>query len=543
MKKLVFYIVTIIAGYNGYAQVGTSEIQRPRLIVGIAVDQMRWDYLYRYYARYTENGGFKRLMNNGFNCENTSLPYVPSVTACGHTSMYTGTVPAIHGITGNDWWDEVLNDFRYCTDDSSARTVGSNTTAAGAMSPANLLTTTICDELKLSTNFKSKVFGIALKDRCGILPIGHSGDGAFWYDTKTGNWISSTYYMNQLPQYISSFNSRKLVDSFYLKGWTTLHPINTYVQSTADNVPYENKLFGNNFPYDLSKLAGKNYNPFISTPYGNTLTTMLAKEIIEHENLGKDDITDFLSISYSAPDYVGHSFGPNSVEEEDVFLRLDKELGEFMDHLDAKVGKNRYLLFLTADHGVAHVPAFLKQNKIPAGNVPVVSIHDSLSANLQQQFGKADLLIAIINYQVVLNRKLIDSLKMNKQQIIDWTIKYLQKQPGITHAVEIRTIMDAPLNSIIKNKIINGYFPKRSGDIHILFAPHWIEEFRQSGTTHGVWNPYDARIPLIWYGWNIKHGKTTQQLSITDIAPTLAAILKIQEPSGSIGQPIAEIIK
>ncbi|MGZ8553730.1 MAG: alkaline phosphatase PafA [Chitinophagaceae bacterium] len=543
MKQYLFTLLILVVSFSSIAQPPQTVIQRPKLVVGIVVDQMRWDYLYRYYDRYAENGAFKRLLRQGFSCENTLIPYIHTVTACGHASMYTGTVPAIHGISGNEWWDKDINDHRYCTEDSSVNTVGSPTAAAGAMSPRNMMVTTVCDELKLATNFKSKVIGIALKDRGGILPAGHSADAAYWYDTKTGNWISSTYYMAELPAWATTFNTMKWVDSFYAKGWNTLYPLNTYIQSTADNKSYENKMFGSGFPYTLSQFAGKNYNPIVATPHGNTLTTDFAKAIIINEKMGADDITDFLAISYSSPDYVGHSFGPNSVEEEDIFLRLDKELGELLDFLDTKIGKNQYLLFLSADHGVANIPGFLNEHKIPGGNIKTQGLFDTLAIKLKDKFGKEDLLAALINYQVILNTKLIDSLNLNKKEITQWLIQYLRRQPGITNALDLETIMQASLNNKVKEMIVNSYYPRRSGEIQLLYSPQWIDGFEKAGTTHGIWNPYDAHIPLLWYGWNIKPGKSNHEVYITDIAPTLAALLKIQMPSGCTGKVIDEIVK
>ncbi len=541
MKKILTILFTGSIIISANAQPAT--IERPKLVVGIVIDQMRWDYLYRYYHRYTENGGFRRLMQQGFSCENTMIPYLNTVTACGHTCIYTGAVPAVHGITGNDWWDKAINNYRYCTEDTAAKTVGSTSIEAGAMSPVNMLTTSICDELKLATNFKSKVTGIALKDRGGILPAGHSADAAYWYDNKTGNWISSTYYMKQLPQWATDFNAIKWPDSFYLKGWTTLYPLNTYTQSTEDNKPYENRIFGNGFPYTLSQFVGKNYNPIVATPFGNTLTTSFAKAIISNENFGADEVTDFLAISYSSPDYVGHSFGPNSVEEEDVFLRLDKELGELLDFLDKKIGKNKYLLFLTADHGVANIPQFLMEHKIPGGNIKSQPLFDSLVIKLKEKFKKDDLVLTIVNSQVVLNNPLIDSLKMDKKEIKQWIIQYLLQQPGIMNALDVETIMQAPINNSIRDLIINSHYHNRSGDIQLLNLPQWIDGFEKGGTTHGTWNAYDAHIPLLWYGWNIAPGKVYHEVSMTDIAATLAALLKIQMPSGCTGKVITEIVK
>ena len=357
--------------------------------MGIVVDQMRWDFLYRYYNRYAENGGFKRLMKQGFNCDNTLIPYAPTVTACGHASIYTGSVPSINGMTGNLWWDNQLNRSVYCTEDSSVKTVGSNTTL-GLQSPRNLLTTTIGDELRLATNFKSKVIGIALKDRASILPAGHSANGAYWFDSKTGDWITSDYYMKNLPEWVKNFNSKKLIDTYYKEGWKTLYPLNTYTQSTADENAYEGKPFGaaKGFPYNFSSYAGSNYSAFLATPFGNTITEEFAKQAIINEQLGADSITDLLAVSFSSTDYVGHTFGPNSVETEDTYLRLDKDLGDFLNFLNTTVGKDQYVIFLSADHGVAHVPAFAKDHNIPAGSIDFSSLTDKMNAALNEKFGQ-----------------------------------------------------------------------------------------------------------------------------------------------------------
>ncbi|MBK5272760.1 MAG: alkaline phosphatase family protein, partial [Bacteroidia bacterium] len=333
MKRLLVIVMVFIQGIFLQAQ----NVQRPKLVVGIVIDQMRWDYLYRYYDRYASNGGFKKLLNQGFSCENTMIPYVPAVTACGHSCIYTGSVPAIHGITGNLWWDNEQQRKVYCTEDKSVKTVGSNS-SLGEMSPRNLLVTTICDELKLATNFRSKVIGIALKDRGSIITAGHSADAAYWYDNTTGDWITSTYYMNDLPKWVKDFNAQKLVNKYYKQGWNTLFPLNTYSQSTVDNTSWEGTLGGEKgFPYDTKDFVGKNYYPITTMPQGNTLTTEMAKAAIKGEQLGADDITDFLAISFSSPDLIGHTFGPNSIEEEDDYLRLDKELGDLLDYLDSNV--------------------------------------------------------------------------------------------------------------------------------------------------------------------------------------------------------------
>lgn len=547
--RLFFLMILFLLGFQSYAQKTTvkpsnSQLQRPKLVVGIMVDQMRWDYLYRYYSRYSPNGGFRRLLNQGFSCENTFIPYMPTITACGHTSVYTGSVPAIHGITGNAWWDYEKNRTVYCSEDKTVKTVGSTSTA-GEMSPRNNQGTTICDELKLATNFRSKVIGIAIKDRGGILPAGHSANAAYWYDGSKGSWITSTYYMNELPQWVKNFNDKKVVDEFYQNGWNTMYPIATYVQSTKDENEYEAKPFGadqKGFPYDLKRFAGKNYGSISSTPFGNTMTMMMAKDAISNEEMGKDSITDFLAVSFSSPDYVGHSFGPNSIEAEDTYLRLDKDLGELFDYLDKMVGKGQYLTFLTADHGVAHVPGFMTENKLPGGAVDDNKMVEDLNKQLKEKYGKGGVVLGAYNYQISLNHTLIDTAKLDRSAIVEDIIAFVKNIKGVDRVFEISKLMDQPMNVDVKNRLANGWHPKRSGDIQIVFAPGWIDGGK-TGTTHGLWNPYDSHIPLVWYGWGIKQGKSNREVYMTDIAATLAALLHIQMPSGSIGKPILAVVQ
>jgi predicted AlkP superfamily pyrophosphatase or phosphodiesterase len=549
MRKLfclcTFSLITLfVTAQTKTAVPPNNELKRPKLVVGIVVDQMRWDYLYRYYDRYAANGGFKRFLNQGHTCENTLIPYIPTVTACGHTCIYTGSVPGIHGIAGNAWWDNTLMRTVYCTEDKTVKPVG-GTGEAGMMSPRNMEVTTVCDELRMATNFRSKVIGIAIKDRGGILPAGHSANAAYWYDAKTGNWITSSYYMNTLPAWVQKFNEQKLVDQYYAKGWNTLYPINTYVQSTTDEKPYEGKPFGadqKGFPYNLSKFAGTNYGAISTTPYGNTMTAEMAKAAVINEQLGADNITDFLAVSFSSPDYIGHTFGPNSIEVEDNYLRLDREFGDLFNFLDAKVGKGQYVVFLSADHAVAHVPGFLEEHKLPGKVLNDEPWKQEMAKQLQAKFGSNKLIASMQNFQVYLNHPVIDSLKLDIDAVKKWLVQFIGKQEGVARVIEIDKLSQATVNEKIREMAINGYFPRRSGDIQIVLQPGWIDG-SVTGTTHSAWNPYDAHIPLLFYGWNIKPGKTNRETYMTDIAPTIAALLHIQMPSGSVGKVIEEAIK
>lgn len=519
-----------------------AEVKRPKLVVGLVIDQMRWDYLYRYYNRYT-TGGFKRLINEGFSAENTYIPYTPTYTACGHASIYTGSVPAVNGIIGNDWYERQLGRNVYCTEDTTVTSVGT-TTMAGMMSPKNMLTTTITDELRLATNFQSKVIGISLKDRGSILPAGHTANAAYWFDGQTGDWITSSFYMSKLPTWVEDYNKIKLVNKFYEKNWNTLYPIETYTQSTADNKDYEGKARGEQtptFPHPLKLYMGKNFEMIKSTPYGNTMTLDLAKLAILSEDLGQGKSTDFLAVSCSATDYVGHQYGPNSIEAEDTYLRLDKDLAEFFDYLDSKVGKGNYLFFLSADHGAAHVPGFMKENKLPGGTIDDGPIMKDLNAALEEKFNIKKAIIKSMNNQVYFDHKLIEKSNANFDAIKAFSINYLTNLPGFMNAIDLTKVGGGTLPEPIKTRITNGYNARRSGDIYFILQSNYFDSSSKTGTTHGSWNPYDAHIPCVFMGWNVKPGKTNKTHYMTDIAATLAAMLHVQMPSGCVGEPITEL--
>ncbi|MVN20100.1 alkaline phosphatase PafA [Mucilaginibacter arboris] len=547
MKIKYLLLFPALLGNASFAQKKTAPavtaLPRPKLMVGIVVDQMRWDYLYRYYDRY-QTGGFKRMLNEGFTCENTNIDYIPTVTAAGHTCIYTGSVPSIHGIAGNDFIIQATGKSVYCTEDSTVKTVGS-ASDAGQMSPRNLLASTVTDELRLATNFRSKVIGIALKDRGGILPAGHAANAAYWFDDASGNWITSTYYMSGLPLWVKNFNEQKLAQKYLKQDWNTLYPIQTYVQSEADNNKHEGAFSGSEtptFPVKTAAMLAKGVGIIRSTPYGNSLTLDLAKAAVENEQLGKNTVTDFLAVSLSSTDYIGHQFGPNSVEIEDTYLRLDRDLANFFTYLDGKVGKGNYTVFLTADHGASHNPNFLIDHQIPAGLWGASTLKD-LNQMLENKYKAKKLVINLGNYQVNLNNVLIQNNKLNLNEIKADCIAFLQQQKGVAYAIDMEKVQQASIPNELRDRIINGYNHDRSGAIQIILQPGWYSGHGATGTTHGTWNPYDAHIPLVFMGWGIQHGHLNRETHMTDISATVAALLHIQAPNGCIGQPISEVLR
>ncbi len=536
----IFFCLT---GYSQTAKPQTA-LPRPKLMVGIMVDQMRWDYLYRYYDRYG-NGGFKRMLNEGFTCENTYIDYSASVTAIGHATVYTGSVPALHGITGNTISFQDAGIDINCVGDSTASTIGSTNTGLGKASPVNLLVTTMTDELRLATNFRSKTISVSQKDRGAILPGGRTANAAYWYDGSSGKYITSTYYMNELPAWLNAFNDKKLPEYYLKQDWNTLYPIESYKQSTPDNTRYEGKFAGAEtptFPVKTSGMISKGYGVLTSTPYGNTVLLELAKTAIEQERLGAGEITDFLAVSLSATDYVGHQFGPNSIEVEDTYLRLDRDLAIFFTYLDKKIGKGNYSVFLSADHAAINNITFMTDNKIYAGLIGSSASIRTLNERFEKEYGVKGVVANFYNNQVSLNKAAIANNNLNETEIKNKIIEFLKKQPGIAYAIDMDHIQVANIPEYYRSRIINGYHPERSGVIQIVQKPGWSGG-GSTGTTHGTMGRYDVHIPLLFMGWGIKHGRSNQTYNMSDIAPTVCALLRIQEPNGSIGKPIAEVLK
>jgi len=523
----------------------TSYSQKPKLIVGIVVDQMRYDYISRYWSKFGDNG-FKRLVTEGYFCKNTNYNYVPTYTAPGHASIYTGTTPSSHGIIANNWYDRESNTMVYCVDDKSVNALGGDT-KAGQMSPRKLLNTTIGDQLNLSDNFQSKVIGIALKDRGAILPAGKSGKAAYWYDGSTGNWISSTYYMKALPQWVTEFNNRAVAKRFLESTWNTLLPIEQYTESTPDDSPYERPFTGltkATFPYVLPELmaANEKLNMIRSTPYGNTFTKDFAIETIKAENMGKGNASDLIAISFSSTDYIGHQFGPNSVEVEDTYLRLDQDLAELLKFLDEWVGKNNVLVFLTADHGAAENPTYLKDHSISSGTFNEYELKGKLKKAMAKEFSDS-LVLSVSNQQVFLDQKAISLKTLKADKIENSIVDFLLKENGIANAFPEYNLVNKEYAEGIESVIKNGYHVKRSGDVMINYLPYWMDSEVKFGTTHGSPYEYDTHVPLIFYGYTIKPGSTSEKINITDIAPTICNLLNIEVPNGTSGKPILQLIR
>lgn len=536
MKHFIAFLLFLCACHFSEAQLR----KKPKLVVGIVVDQMRYDYLSKYWDGFSE-GGFKKLVDEGYVMANTHYHYAPTFTGVGHATIATGTSPAIHGIAGNNWYSRELKKGVYCVDDSLAKTVGSKS-SAGEFSPKNLKVSTVADQLKLASK-NSKVLGIALKDRGAILLSGHLADAAYWFDPTTGNFVTSNYYMEQLPKWVTAFNKKRHVKGYLSTPWNTLHPIDMYQASTDDDMPFEALFKGKEkamFPYDLPSLSQKNGLGIIrQTPFGNSFTLDFAKEAILQEQLGADGHTDFLALSFSSPDYIGHMFGPHSIEVEDNYLRLDKDLADFLVFLEQNIGKDDFLIFLTSDHGAADVPAYAKGN---TGYFENLAHSTALQKTVLDEFGH-NLIEIIINDQVYLDQELIKENNVDEKRLRERIRIELLKQEGVVGVFD-QKMAACQTDEKICQKINHGLHPGRSGDITFIKAPGWLDDYTKKGggTTHGSPFPYDTHVPLIWYGMGVRSGRLFREVHVRDIAPTLSLLLGISMPNGAIGIPVAEYL-
>jgi len=554
MKHTIFYLFIFALFFSCSAQTvtrkaysteqTTSDNSKPKLVVGIVVDQMRYDYLTRFYNKYGE-GGFKRMINEGFNCKNNHFNYIPTYTGPGHASIYTGTTPKYHGIIANNWYDKVLKNWVYCAGDSTVQSLGT-TDKSGQMSPHRMKTTTFADENRLFTQLRGKTIGISIKDRGAILPAGHTANAAYWFKGEDeGNWITSSFYMNELPNWVKDFNESNIVES-YLKVWNTLYNIETYTESGSDLNSFEGGFKGKDtaaFPYDLTELEAQNHGLSIlkSTPYGNSLITDFAIAAIKGEQLGQDNITDVLTVSFSSTDYIGHNFGVNSKEVEDSYIRLDMDLERFFNVLDAEIGKGEYTVFLTADHGAVNVPSYLKSLKIPSGYVETATIKEKLSKFMNSTFGSSELIENASNNQIFLNREKIKELNLELEDVQETIVNEIITYQHVDKAYSATTMRTVDFNSGIEELLQNGYNQKRSGDVIVVYGAAFIS-YHNTGSTHGSGLNYDTHVPLLFFGKGIDHGQTLLRTKITDIAPTMSALLGISFPNAATGSVLDFVI-
>ncbi|MEL7144978.1 MAG: alkaline phosphatase PafA [Bacteroidota bacterium] len=545
MKKLILLVAFAAISFINDL---TAQVEKPKLIVGIIVDQMRVDYLYRFEDKFSDDG-FKRMMREGFFGRNTHYNYIPTYTGPGHASVFSGTTPSVHGIIANDWYAKSIGKRINCVDDSTTTTVGRNS-GGKSYSPINLLSSNFADELKIATQGKAEVIGVSIKNRGAILPSGHFPDGAYWFDQKSGDFVTSSYYRERLPGWVIAFNKRKLASTYMSGTWEPLLPLESYTESGPDESPYEARL-GNadnpTFPYDLNAIWKKDgdFGALRQTPYGNTLVAELAKAAIAGQQMGKDDVTDLLTVSFSSTDYIGHLFGPDAKEIEDCYIRLDRDLAAFFKYLDQEVGKGQYTVFLTADHAVAQVPQFLIDKKVPAGYIKRKPIQSILMKGIVAKYGEAEWIENVSNDQIFLNQEVLNEKGINKDDFMNDMAEILLQFQGIKNVFKGTDMNTNEYTTGIRAKLQRGYNVKRSGDLLLVYEPGWFQTgYGKTGTTHGSGYNYDTHVPLLMYGKGIPAGHSSvRPISITDIVPTLCMLFEVNLPNGATGQPIEEVFQ
>ena len=536
MKKLIL-LSLLIASLGSKAQDQSNKNSiHPKLLVGIVVDQMRYDYLYKYWDKLGD-GGFKKMIKEGYSFKNANYSYIPTYTAPGHASIYAGCTPSDHGIAANRWYDEAFKVMTYCVDDKRFSSVGTNSDA-GDKSPKNLLVTTIGDEMKLMNNNHSKVISIALKDRSAILPGGHKANGAYWID-KQGKWITSSYYMQQLPSWVEDVNNTRPAKFYLGNKWEPMFPIMEYEESFSDNNDYEETHLWEDspvFPHDYSNVTEKEGYSFVKyTPMGNTMTKDFAERAILKEKLGKDKYTDLLAISFSPIDYIGHFYGPHSVEMEDAIIQLDSELESFFKFVQKEVGEE-VLYFLTADHGAVNVPRYLTDQKVPSGYFDSKACVKLINNQFKSAYGVDSIIENYSNSQLKIDKAMVVKKRLNPEFVKEKITEIILGFSGVKDVLIIDDIQKGT-SSDMEQKALNGYYKSRSGDMYIILKPCWIHD-QGRGTTHGSGYSYDTHVPLIFMGAGVSQGSSNQKVSIKDIAPTISSLINISFPNGTTGKPL-----
>jgi predicted AlkP superfamily pyrophosphatase or phosphodiesterase len=549
IKIFGVFIFSIIGFNHLFAQGAYLPPDKPRLVVAIIVEQLKYDQLEKYRDRLGENG-IKKLINEGTYFKNASFEYMLTQSAAGHATIATGSEPSYHGITSDSWYISLKNEFIDCTKDNTVDPVGGSF-ESGLHSPVNLQSSTFSDELKMATNKMAKVFGVGIKESSSIFSAGHSADGAYWFDNTTGTWMTSSYYVKSLPDWVNDFNAMRFADSYLNNTWSLFKPVKDYSDCLPDSNNYEagfNTV--NYFPYDLKKLRTKglfnaknDFSLLRETPYANTFTTDFAIRLIEQEKLGKDDVTDYLSICYSATDNIGHRFGPSSVEMEDAILRLDNDIKNLLTFLSDSIGKKNVLIYFTAAHGVSEIPVVLQQNRIPAGYFQQNQALQLLRSYLNAVYGEGDWVKGYSEHQVFLNRTLIEDARLSLDEFQKKVARFLVQFTGVSAAYPYSAFEANDFGNGNLKRIINNFNPQRSGDIIVTLNPGWVEKDEDEVTNHNSPYEYDCHVPLIWYGWSVNRSTVTRKVNMTDIAATLSSLCKVPYPNACVGEPMFELFR
>jgi len=526
MKKFAALLLAVFSLSIGLPSAQRGPGPDTRLVLLIAVDQFRYDYLTRFGSDYTE--GFKRLLTQGAVFTNANLEHYPTVTAVGHSTMLSGATPSVSGIIGNDWFDRETGATVTSVSDTTVKVLGSP--SGSAASPRRLLVSTVGDELKLSSGAAKgspdapRVFGVSLKDRSAILPVGRGANAAFWWDTKTGAFVTSTHYFPALPAWVQAFNDRKLADADAGASWTGM----SSPWSEMRKLPTER--------------GAALYDAVYGSPYGNDLLADFAIELLNREQLGTRNTTDLLSVSFSSNDSVGHTYGPDSPQVRDIAIRTDRTIGRLLAQIDKLVGLQHTLIAFTADHGVARVPEVLREAGLPGGRMTTKELFDPIQQALTERFGAGKWLLGTAGSSPYLNYELIDSLRLDPVEVRRVAATAALKVPHVARVYTRDQLLRGEVgNDRVASRVLRGFNSQRSGDLEIILEPFWMRQ--AEGTTHGTPYNYDAHIPLILMGSRIAPGEYDGQVALNDLAPTVATLISVEIPAGSSGRVLTEALR
>ncbi len=517
---------------------------RPALVVGIVVDGMKYEWIDKYWNLFGE-GGLKKLVRQGITFSDVAVPFLMADIGSSHAAISTGAPPALNGIVSARWYSRIGRTEVHCTDDFLVRTIGS-TVVTGRHSPKQLLTPALSDVLLLSSSNKSRVVSVSLMPEASVLLAGHLQASCYWFNQPEGNWVTSSYYKDQLPAWVSQFNQRNSSGNLMTREWNLLLADNLYECCPPDDNPFETGFYNQfkTFPYKINRLRrqglSQDYEILTQVPFGNTLTTDFAITALLEENLGKDQHPDILWISYTAINRLNQLFGPDSREVADALLRLDMDIQRLIYQVEESVGREKSLFVLSSTHGTSRDPDYSRFMKLPGGYFRYRNAMALLNSYLTAIYGEGTWIDNYINHQVYLNERIIEEKKIPFLEIQDQAARFLTHFEGVARAIPSDRFITGALTQAWGDLFQNSFHPDRTGDLVLILQPGWIEE-NNSDSDSGSPHSYDRQVPLIWYGWGLKAGIYERPVTILDIAPTLARILRISRPEGSAGKPLVEL--
>jgi hypothetical protein len=538
-------VVWLVAG--GALLIGQKiPPQKPKLIVGITVSGMQYDYLSVYWDKFSD-GGFRRMATNGANCKNARYNYLITDPAVGFASISTGTGPSEHGIVSDYWYRRLTNEIVNSIEDEEQTTIGGSY-GSGTYSPWALHSRTLSDQMRLKSRFKSRSIGVSMDPKAAVLMAGHTATGAYWLDPVHGSWVTSSYYMDSLPGWVDAFNAKNYRDLYLERQWETLRPIADYGESMLDNNPFETGINGQvTFPYDLERISsdgqgGKDYTVLMTTPWGNTYTKDMAIAAIVNEELGMREATDMIHIGFNATKYLANHYSTWSVETQDAYLRLDQDIAHLIQFLDDQLGLENVLIYLTAENALAVDPNYLAESRIPSGFFNYRTSVSLLKSYLNAIYGRGDWVTFYYAQQIYLNHQLIEDSNLSLEDVQDRVARFMVQMNGVSNALQAYVLQQNYFTDGVLNRIQNSYYQKRSGDVILYLTPGWVEHSNVGG---GIFEEfrYTPHVPLIFYGWKINRVTIPYRVGPTDIAPSIASFLEISMPDNATGVVIPDLVK